>query len=492
MTNQDMTGCSMPDQESRLNSGNSKLKTQNSTLQFLLVLAKRSSIVPRPSWVSVHFSLIAHHFPLFLCSLLFTYPIFPANSKLKTQNLKLKFLLIAVFLMSAGSAFADEFKLLPGISLRQEYNDNLFFDRWAKTHDFITTISPKLDLTNKTEKLDLALSGRVDILEYLENSSLNRKDQFYTGSGRYSFTQKLGVSARGSYTSDSRPDRDVLVSGLVYNSARRLTTTYGFGSDYVFTEKTTGFVSYDYAKSDWSSPKFSGYNYEWYGVNGGFSRDMSSLMAGTKAQLNMGYDNTKYLGLEIDTYMASLGVTKKFSEVWSFSVDGGARYLRSDFVATTFQLVPILPPFIYQVVRITQPQTTEKLAWLAHSTLSYAGEKTNGSLTLGRDIYAGSGSLGALERTSAALSVSRRLTWEWSGTFSASYYTNRAKSGAFGTFEINRETVSVSPGIRYEFTRDVFLDVAYSFILARDIFNETEVQRNQVWVRLTVQHPMFE
>ena len=416
----------------------------------------------------------------------------PANSTFNIKHLTLKLLLFAVFLMSAGSAFADQFKLLPGISLRQEYNDNLFFDRWLKTHDFITTISPKLELTNKTEKLDLALSGRVDVLEYLENSNLNRKDQFYNGSARYSLTQNLGVSARGTYTSDSRPDRDYLVSGLVYNSARRLTTTYGLGTDYVFTEKTTGFISYDSAKSDWSNPRYAGYNYEWYGINGGFIRDMSSLMAGTKAQLNMGYDNTKYSGLEIDTYMASLGLTKKFSEVWSVSVDGGGRYLRSDFAVTTFQLVPIFPPFIYQIVRITKPQTTEKLAWLAHSTLSYAGEKTSGSLTLGRDIYAGSGSLGALERTSAALSVSRRFTWEWSGTFSVSYIKNRAKSGEFGTFEINREVVSVSPGIRYEFTRDVFLDAAYSFMLARDIFNETEVQRNVVWVRLTVQHPMFE
>jgi len=492
MTNHDITGFSMPDQESRLNSGNSKLNTQNSTLQFLLVLSKRSSIVSRPSWVSVHFSLIAHHFPLFLCLLLFSHPIFTANLKLKTQNSKLQFLLLAVFLMSAGSAFADQFRLLPSISLKQEFNDNLFFDERAKSHDFVTTISPGLELTNKTEKLDLALSGHVDILQYLENSSLNRKDQFYNGSARYSLTQKLGVSAKGSYTSDSRPDRDFLVSGLLYNSARRLTTTYGFGSDYVFTEKTTGFVSYDYAKSEWSNPKYLFYNYEWYGINGGFSRDMSSLMAGTKAQLNMGYDNTKYSGLEIDTYMASLGLTKKFSEVWSVSVDGGGRYLRSDFAVTTFQLVPIFPPLIYQVVRITQPQTKEKLDWLAHSTLSYAGEKTSGNLTLGRDVYAGSGSLGALERTSAVLSVSRRLTWEWSGTFSASYYKNRAKSGEFGTFEINREAVSVSPGIRYEFTRDFFLDAAYSFYWMKDIFNEREMQRNQVWVRLTVQHPMFE
>jgi hypothetical protein len=482
----------MPEQESRLNSGNSKLKTQNSTLQFLLVLSKQSSIVSRPSSVSVHFSLIAHHFPLFLCSLLFSHPIFPANLKLKTQNSKLKLLLLAVFTLIATPVFADQFKLLPGISLRQEYNDNLFFDRWLKTHDFITTISPGLALTNKTEKLDLALSGHVDVLEYLNNPGLNRKDQGYNGSARYSLTQNLGVSARGTYISDSRPDRDFLVSGLVYNSARRQNTTYGLGSDYVFTEKTTGFVSYDYAKSDWSGPKFAGYNYEWYGVNGGFIRDMSSLMAGTKAQLNMGHDNTKYSGLEIDTYMASLGLTKKFSEVWSLLVDGGGRYLRSDFAVTTFQLVPIFPPFIFQVVRIARPQTAEKLDWIAHSTLSYIGEKTSGNLTLGRDIYAGSGSMGALERTSAALFVSRRFTWEWSGTFSAGYIKNRAKSGELGALEVNREAVSVSPGIRYEFTRDFFLDAAYSFYWTKDIFGETEVQRNQVWVRLTVQHPMFE
>ncbi len=395
-------------------------------------------------------------------------------------------------LLAWSPAVSDEFKLTPSVAIKQEYQDNIYFVEAIKTHDFITTASPSLSLLNKTERLDLNLSARLDAVYYARETDLNRYDQFYNASARYMLTPKLGVSGKGSWQSDSRPDRDLETTGVVLSTARRDRATAGLSTDYAFTEKTTGFLSFDWNKEKWRTEKFSFWDYEWYSVSGGLIRDMSALSPGMKAQLNTGYDRTKYEGMEIESWMGSLGITKKFHEAWTFSIDGGARYSTSRFQVQTLQLVPIFPPFFYRVVIVPQDEKNSGWGWLAHASLAYTGEKTNLSLSLGRDLTAASGYMAVVERSSASLSASRRLTWEWSGTLNATYFRNRATAGEFSTREINVETVSLTPGIRYEFTKDVFVDAGYTWQWRKDRFVDTEAQRNIIWARFTVQHPLFQ
>jgi hypothetical protein len=122
----------------------------------------------------------------------------------------------------AGAAMADEFKLTPSIAARQEYNDNIFFDTSKPKDSFITRVTPGLELIERTERLDLRLSGALTPYVYWEDSNLNSVDQDYSGRVAYLLTPRLRVGAEAGVRVDHQPDRDILTTGVAYGDRAHL------------------------------------------------------------------------------------------------------------------------------------------------------------------------------------------------------------------------------------------------------------------------------
>jgi len=76
--------------------------------------------------------------------------------------------LVGLLLGCAAQVWA-EFSLTPGITLRQEYNDNIDLDAEDEEDDFITTISPRLNLNWQTKYVDLNLNANVNFKYYLDS-----------------------------------------------------------------------------------------------------------------------------------------------------------------------------------------------------------------------------------------------------------------------------------------------------------------------------------
>ena len=51
----------------------------------------------------------------------------------------LSFPFLSFFLLAGQAAVADEFKIIPYASIREEYNDNIYFSDDTNEEDFITT-----------------------------------------------------------------------------------------------------------------------------------------------------------------------------------------------------------------------------------------------------------------------------------------------------------------------------------------------------------------
>jgi len=77
-------------------------------------------------------------------------------------------LLLVLLLVGATQAWA-EFRLIPGITLREEYDDNINLDAENEEDDFITTISPQLSLIWQTKYVDLDLNANVNFKYYLDS-----------------------------------------------------------------------------------------------------------------------------------------------------------------------------------------------------------------------------------------------------------------------------------------------------------------------------------
>lgn len=81
--------------------------------------------------------------------------------------------LIIILLTNIPSSIA-KVDITPGVTLREEYNDNLFLSESTKEFDYITKISPGILIEyTPGSSLDLSLDYRLDFRFYSRNSRLN-------------------------------------------------------------------------------------------------------------------------------------------------------------------------------------------------------------------------------------------------------------------------------------------------------------------------------
>jgi len=388
-------------------------------------------------------------------------------------------------LLFIGPALAAEFRLVPSLALRQEYDDNIFFTVDENVRDNISTISPGLEIVHKTENTDLSLLARVDRRLYWAHPDLNATDQTYKGGLGFSLSPKFRLSGRAAYIQDSRPDRDIETTGLVLLPLERQRQAYGGSAEYAFTEKTAAILGYDYYKDHYRSAESLDMDSNTASL--GFTHDLSSLIEATKAMINFGAGRYNYTGLQVDNFSGTVGLSKQLAELWSVSLDVGGRYTVSEIDVAFLQ--PIAP---FTLALTNKTEKVYDSSWIGHAAVSYGGEKTNAALGLGYDLVPASGYAGASQRASASFNISRRFTYEWRGAFSTSYFWNKATRGTISAQNLNQQSMSISPTLRYEPWRDVALEASYTFNIV--LYRETrdEAHRSLVWLKLVLQHAFFE
>ena len=406
-----------------------------------------------------------------------------------------------IFLLPAA-AMADEFRLMPSVALKEEYNDNIYLDVRNQTRDFITTTSPGLEVYDKTERFEATLTGRLASLLYADNTGLDHIDQSYTGNATYQFTPRLLVRGNGGYTVDSRPDRLLLTTGLVLSSSIRHVDTYAGSVEYSLNERSALAGSYSYEQDRWSRttiPDFEGQTAQL-----SYIHDISSMVKNTKARATLTYNKYSFTyggssSIPVESYSATVGATYALNEKFAASVDAGVVRTTSD--VTHLQLVPVGP-----FTLVFRDQGTEAdVAPMATGSLRYSGEKSNAEISAGHQVLPAMGSAGTTNRTSFTFNASHRFTWELSGTFAYEYYDNKSTQSGIGVSNIDYQTFRIAPGLRYEFTRDFFLEGSYAFTriynnaanttslgLTTNGPSHTTATRNQFMLSLTYKHRMFE
>jgi hypothetical protein len=376
----------------------------------------------------------------------------------------------ACLLLSAFPIGAAEVRLIPSVSVREEYNDNVLYTSTNVLRDFITTISPGLQFTSRSEKAELSFLTRADAIAYKDNSEFNDVDQTYRGKAGYRLTPQLGLFAEAGYLRDSSPGRDIEVTGLVTTNVRRERTSGAAGGDYLIGENTTATLNYSYGRDRYAGQQMV--NETTHSASLGFSHDLGRYLDQTKAIFNLGYDRFEYEGALVQNYSGTVGFSRDLTEKWTIVAVGGVRSTTTEFD--------------------TAQHSNQGQGWVGHASLAYGGEKTRASLSFTQNIMAASGTSGPTERTSAALDCSGRLAYEWYAFLSAGYFWNRSDRTEFNRTSIDEETAYVSPGIRYEFNRDVSVESSYRYSQVHNKQTDTRAERNIIMVRLLLQHRFFE
>ncbi len=392
-------------------------------------------------------------------------------------------LLAALLCLMSFSGFgrADEVKFTPSIAVKEEHNDNILYGSSDTFKDSYTTISPGLSFLEKTERLDVNLSGRADRRIYSRYSEFNATDQFYDGKVGYSLTERLGVTGKAAYSKDSRPDRDLETTGLTYTGVTRYRQNYGFGVNYLLSEILAGTFQYNYLNDTYDDSRYT--DLEAHMFNMGVVHDLSYFMQKTQARMNAGYARYNMPDFRVDNYEWTGGVYRALDEKWNLLLDAGLRYTTSRY---TFTETTSSPP--YYVSKYDNNQDWGGVGQLA---LMYKGLKNSGELRIKHDIMPASGRSGASERTEFLFGVNRRLTYEFRCAINGGYFINKSRAGQYSVQEIDENSIWISPGLIYDYSKDVSFSVSYTYNKTRYNVSKTDAERNLFQVRYRIQHDLF-
>ncbi|MBP1750579.1 MAG: hypothetical protein H6Q52_3118 [Deltaproteobacteria bacterium] len=412
----------------------------------------------------------------------------------RKEKIRIGFILL-IFYMSIMSGIpvkvaADELKLIPSLSVKEEYNDNILYTITDIKRDFVTTISPGLSFIDRTEKMDINLSGRLDRRLYSKYGEFDATDQYYEGTGKYAFTERFSLSGKALYSDDSRPDRDLETTGIPLGIVTRKRQNYGISGDYSLSEKTLATLSYEYLNDNYDSDLYV--DSEVNTINLGFVYDLTYFSRSTKGRLNFGYAKYNMTGSEVDNYEATIGLSRDLSEKWSLLADGGARYTYWRFKVSGVQGVifdPLTPPFFFPVLT-DQEQTSHEWGGVARISLNYKGERSKGSVSVAHELAPPNGRTGSVERTSFILNMNRQFTNELYGMLSGGYFLNRSSEGEFAS-KVDEETLWITPGIRYEWNADTFIETSYTYNRTRYNTIRDYADRNLLMVRFRIQFDLL-
>jgi hypothetical protein len=387
----------------------------------------------------------------------------------------------------AGAAMADEFKLTPSIAARQEYNDNIFFDTSKPKDSFITRVTPGLELIERTERLDLRLSGALTPYVYWEDSNLNSVDQDYSGRVAYLLTPRLRVGAEAGVRVDHQPDRDILTTGVAYGDSRRIQQRYGGNAAYDFTERTSGSVAYVYNREDWRSNDPDLEDDHSNAVTFGLSRDLATAKGVTVGLVNAGYARYTYETSKTDYWFGTVGMRHRLTEIFNVSADVGARYTHSEF---DVQRLVFVPPFF--LTAVTEQESDSGWGGIAHAGLAYAGERTHASVDASYDVAPLSGSTGVVERTALTFDGGHLLTEKLRLGIFTGVFRNKSGENEFSGQKIDEVSFTVTPSLRWEFYRDVTLEVGYNFTYVDYRADDNAASRNLGYIQIAYGLPLLE
>lgn len=388
-------------------------------------------------------------------------------------------------------AAGDELKLIPSIAVKEEYNDNILYTTMQPKSDFITTISPSLAFIDRTEKMDIALSGRLERLLYSKYDEFDTTDQYYDGTGRYALTERLSLSGKALYSETARPDRDLETTGIPLGPITRKRQNYGISGTYALSEKTLTTLSYEYLNDNYDSDRYV--DSEGHTLNLGFVHDLTYFARSTKGRLNLIYARYNMTGAKVDNYEATIGLSRDLSEKWNLLIDGGARYTCWKFNIPDVQQTifdPSTPPFFFPVYT-QEKQTSNEWGAVARLSLDYKGERTKASFGIGHDLSPPSGRTGSVERTSLVFNAKTQFMYELYATLSGGYFLNKTGEGEF-TSKVDEESIWIAPGIRYEWNQNALIEISYAYNRTRYNRVREYADRNLLLVLFKIQYDLFE
>jgi hypothetical protein len=411
----------------------------------------------------------------------------------------------AVLLALPAFTFGAEACFTPSLAVAEQYNDNILLNPSTNTpvKDYITVVSPALEMSKKTDRLDSSALLKLDGYRYSRHEQYDALDQYVRGNARYSYTERLIVAGEAGYRKDENPSIHTPMATstpgptgppgppgppappppAVTPSAQAVQLTItpverawsSASMDYKLSELTWLTASYRFVWNSYQKPQYRDQSHD---VQAGFTADVGNHIPRTKAMFNTGYSQYLLPNSRTVNIMATAGLSHEVNETLSVLLDGGARF--TDAEATVN--VPILSP-----LPIFEQQQSERTDWggVFHTTVKYKTPLTSAELFLAQDFamaYLATGQQVPSERRTVAVTGRYQFAGKMSSSLTAGY-------GRYETArDFSQRQYNISPLLRYDLTKELALEAFYER-LRIEYATTAPAHRDMYFIRLTSRWP---
>lgn len=375
-------------------------------------------------------------------------------------------MLVLLSTWAEDPSMAGENQVTPTHDALGEYNSNVFMSAADRQSVHITTLSPGLELSKRTEILNATLTNRLSWIRYSDEVHLNTVDQAHRGVVRYAMSPRLNVSGSAQYARESQTDRDLQVTGIINTSmSTRRRQAYSLGGDYALSELTRASLSGSFNRDDYSNPRFI--DSDTHGVSFGMDHDLMGVLENFRGRAGLAYTEYLFSGSRQENYSATVGVSRELAEKWSVDADVGGRLTKAE---------------------------TGTRGWVGRVGGNYKGERDSANLSFSRDLSTSSGAAGLSLRNAVTLTVARAMTDEIRGNFYTGYFRNRTDTNGSGSVSFREKTLELRPSLSWRVHRDVSVQGSWSYVkvTSERTAQTVTADRNAFLLIVTARHGMFE
>ncbi len=382
-------------------------------------------------------------------------------------------LLLVVILACWGvTGLAAEWSLVPSMSTKAYYNDNLLLIPLAEKATYGYWISPGVEFAGKTERLEVSGKAALDLVDYYGGVKDRFTNVFLPLTMKYR-TERDEWGFTGGFTRDNTLMGELLTTGIVLRFTQRNLWNLNPSWTRMITEKFGFQGTFQFSDASYQDGLRLGLvDYQVFGGTAGF---LYHLTERDDVQLSGTYTNfhttNAPFGLRAYYPGAMLSITHNFTENLKATAYGGPR-----FVSATTQVGGL-------------SQTTRDTIWVYGASLTQQFEGASLQLSVTRDIFpSGFGLLLQTDRIGALTSFNLNDTL--TATLDASgYIVSGATSQARGGTLPEQRLFYLTPKLAWHFSEWWRAEVSYSYNW-RDVetFNEP-VMSNTLIIMLTYYPP---
>lgn len=371
---------------------------------------------------------------------------------------------------SAG--LAAEWSLVPSMSTKGIYNDNLLMTPLPHDPTYGYWISPAVEFAGKTERLEVSSKAALDFVDYYGGEPNRFTNVLLPLTLKYR-TERDEWGFSGGFTRDNTLMGELLTTGVVLRFTQRNLWNLNPSWTRMITEKFGFQGTFQFSDASYQDGLRLGLvDYQVYGGSAGFlfhmtERDDVQLAA---TYTNFHTSNAPF-GLRAYYPGAMLSITHSFTEGLKATAYGGPRFVNSTNQLGGFS------------------QKTDDTIWIYGGSLTQQFERASMQLSLSRDIFpSGFGLLIQTDRIGAVTSYN--LTDTVTASLDASGYivsglTNQAGGGKLP----EQRLFYVTPKLAWHFSEWWRAEASYAYRW-RDVDTFVEpVTSNMLMLMLTYYPP---